>query len=164
MPRPKRVTDADILDATRRVLLRQGASFTLSDVATEVGLSRAALIQRFENKAGLERQLAAHHLAALQRLIDSLPVTNKGPQRVRDFFDKVLAAFEISALIADTGNTALLREAVVARLDEPSRQRAGDVADLVMTVLAGAAAEGGREHVASRLHLALKLIYAGRPG
>jgi TetR/AcrR family macrolide resistance operon transcriptional repressor len=162
MPRPKLASDADILDATRRVLLRQGATFTLSDVATEVGLSRAALIQRFGNKAGLERQLAAHHLLALQRLIESLPVTNKGPQRTLDFLDKVLAEFDISVLLADAGNAELLRDAIVSRLDEPSRQRAGEVADLVMTVLIGAAAEGDREHVASRLRLALKLIYAGR--
>lgn len=163
MPRPKLVSDADILDATRRVLLRQGAAFTLSDVATEVSLSRAALIQRFSNKAGLEQRLAAHHLAALQRLIEASPVTNKGPQRTLDFLDKVLAEFEMSVLLAAAGNAALLREAIVARLDEPSRQRAGEVADLVLTVLTGAAATGDREHVASRLRLALKLIYTGRP-
>lgn len=163
MPRPKLVSDADILDATRRVLLRQGAGFTLSDVATEVGLSRAALIQRFTNKAGLERHLAAYHLGALQRLIGGLPVTNKGPQRTLDFLDKVLAEFAISVLLADAETAALLREAIVARLDEPSRQRAGEVADLVMSVLAGAATEGDGAHVAARLRLALKLIYTGRP-
>jgi TetR/AcrR family macrolide resistance operon transcriptional repressor len=163
MPRPKLVSDADILDATRRVLLRQGTGFTLSEVATEVGLSRAALIQRFDNKAGLERHLAAHQLAALERLIDAHPVTNKGPQRTLDFLDKALAEFEISALLADPAAAALLRDAIVARLDEPSRQRASEVADLVVTVLTGAAREGDRAHVASRLRLALKLIYTGRP-
>ena len=53
--------------------------------------------------------------------------------------------------------------AIVARLDEPSRLRGGEVADMLMTVLQGAAAQGGRSHVEARLWLALKLIYAGRP-
>ncbi|HEY9009986.1 MAG TPA: helix-turn-helix transcriptional regulator [Devosia sp.] len=163
MPRPKLVSDTDVLDATRRVMLREGAGFTLADVATEVGLSRAALIQRFENKTGLARQLAAHNRSALEALIAADPIDNKGPQRVLAFLDRVLEAFAPPVLLADAATVAALRDAVVARLDEPSRQRAGEVADLLLTVLQGAAAAGDRTHVAGRLRLALKLVYAGRP-
>ncbi len=54
MPRPKLHTDAAVLAAALAVLLRKGpSSFTLSDVATEIGMSRAALIQRFGDKARL---------------------------------------------------------------------------------------------------------------
>lgn len=163
MPRPKLVSDTDVLEATRRVMLRQGADFTLTDVAAEVGLSRAALIQRFENKAGLAARLAAHQLEGLGRLIADHPVPNKGPRQLLPFLDSTLGTFDLSVLLADARTTSLLRQAIVDRLDEPSRQRAAEVADLLMTLLAGAAGEGGREHVASRLRLGLKLVYAGRP-
>lgn len=162
MPRPKLVSDIDVLDATRRVMLRQGVGFTLADVAEEVGLSRAALIQRFENKAGLAAHLAAYTRSELAALIEADPIGNKGPQRVLIFLGRVLEAFEASVLLADAAAVSLLREAIVARLDEPSRQRAGEVADLIVTVLQGAAAAGDRTHIAGRLHLALKLVYIGR--
>ena len=163
MPRPKLVSDTDVLEATRRVMLRQGPDFTLTDVAAEVGLSRAALIQRFANKAGLAARLATHQFGGLQQLIADYPLPNKGPRQLLPFLDKTLETFDISVLLADAQTTALLRQAIVDRLDEPSRQRAAEVADLLMTLLAGAAGEGDREHVAARLRLGLKLIYAGRP-
>lgn len=164
MPRPKLASDDEVVDATRRVMLRDGAErFTLSDVAREVGLSRAALIQRFENKAGLARRVARRGLDALQQLIAAHPVTNKGAHQVLGFLEAVLAGFEVSLLAADAGCAESLRHAIVVRLDEPSRQRAGEIADMLMTVLQGAAAQGDRAHMAARLRLALKLIYAGRP-
>jgi AcrR family transcriptional regulator len=144
-------------------MLRQGPDFTLTDVAGEVGLSRAALIQRFDNKAGLAARLAAHQLTGLQQLVADHPVPNKGPRQVLPFLDKTLETFDVSVLLSDAQTVALLRQAIVDRLDEPSRQRAAEVADLLMTLLAGAAHEGDREHVAARLRLGLKLIYAGRP-
>ena len=58
MPRPKLHSDEFVLDAALSVLLRKGPSaFTLSDVAEAVGLSRAALIQRFTDKATLHRKV-----------------------------------------------------------------------------------------------------------
>ncbi|MBB1094068.1 TetR/AcrR family transcriptional regulator [Rhodopseudomonas palustris] len=71
MPRPKLHSDDDILDTAQLVLLRQGPShFTLSDVAKAVGISRAALIQRFTDKATLQ-----------------LRVMERMTQEVRDYFD-----------------------------------------------------------------------------
>lgn len=161
MPRPKLVSDSDVLEATRRVMLREGASFTLNDVAGEIGLSRAALIQRFENKAGLAARLAAHQRAALAQLVADDPVPNKGPRQLLPFLDCVLETFDAAVLLADPGTAAVLRQAIVERIDEPSRQRAAEIADLLMTLLAGAAGEGGRDHIGARLRLALRLIYAG---
>lgn len=163
MPRPKLVSDTDVLDATRRVMRRQGPGFTLADVASEVGLSRAALIQRFENKAGLAKHLADHNRRELEALLAADPIGNKGPQRVLAFLERVLDTFEPSLLLADAEAVTSLHDAVVARLDEPSRQRAAEVADLLVTVLRGAAAEADRGHAAARLRLALKLVYAGAP-
>jgi len=71
MPRPKLVSDAEVLDATHAAMLRLGPDrFTLSDVATAVGLSRAALIQRFTDKRTL-------HVKTMER----------STQEVRDYFD-----------------------------------------------------------------------------
>lgn len=58
MPRPKLHSDEDILSAARDVLLSEGpVDFTLADVAKAVGISRAALIQRFQDKATLHRKV-----------------------------------------------------------------------------------------------------------
>lgn len=165
MPRPKLISDDQVLDATRRVMLRQGvAGFTLSDVAQEVGLSRAALIQRFANRAGLEARVAAHGLEALRQLVTAEAVGNKGPHAALGLLETVLDSFEIPVLLSSEAAATLLRDAIAARLDEPSRQRAGDVADTLVALLMGAAAQGrGNGHVASRLRLALRLIYGGQP-
>src|SRR5690349_11468852 len=54
MSRPRTRTDDDILDAAAKVLLRKGPhAFTLAEVAEEVGLAPATLLQRFRTKKGL---------------------------------------------------------------------------------------------------------------
>ncbi|WP_196259581.1 TetR/AcrR family transcriptional regulator [Pelagibacterium limicola] len=51
MPRPKLHSDETILTKAHEVLVAKGPSnFTLTDVANAVGISRAALIQRFNDK------------------------------------------------------------------------------------------------------------------
>lgn len=59
-PRPRGITDNDILVGTRRVIGRLGPShFTLADVAREVGIAPATLVQRFGSKRGLLLALAS---------------------------------------------------------------------------------------------------------
>ncbi|UHD45465.1 TetR/AcrR family transcriptional regulator [Aureimonas altamirensis] len=70
MPRPKLHSDEFILDTALSILLQKGPSaFTLSDVAEAVGISRAALIQRFKDKATLHQK-----------------VMERNTQEVRDYF------------------------------------------------------------------------------
>jgi AcrR family transcriptional regulator len=58
-PRPRTIPNEDILAATAAVIGRVGpARFTLADVAGEVGLSPATLVQRFGSKRGLLLALA----------------------------------------------------------------------------------------------------------
>lgn len=53
-PRPRTVSDAAILAATHRVIGRVGPNrLTLADVATEVGLAPATLVQRFGSRREL---------------------------------------------------------------------------------------------------------------
>src|SRR5689334_20127853 len=59
-PRPRTISDQDILTAAARVVARVGAPvLTLADVGKETGLSPATLLQRFGSKRGLLLGLAA---------------------------------------------------------------------------------------------------------
>lgn len=70
MPRPKLHSDDTILARAQQVLVEKGPSnFTLTDVAKAVGISRAALIQRFRDRGTL-------HLKVMER----------STEEVRDYF------------------------------------------------------------------------------
>ena len=58
-PRPKATSDADLLAAAHRVVMRLGPNLTLADVAKEAHVSAATLIQRFGSKRGLLLAFAA---------------------------------------------------------------------------------------------------------
>ena len=81
MPRPKRQSDEAVLDAALQVILEKGpASFTLADVAIAVGLSRAALIQRFTDKATLHRKVMERMTQAVRDYFAGLsPETGLSP-------------------------------------------------------------------------------------
>jgi AcrR family transcriptional regulator len=54
MPRPKTVSDADVLDAAHALIHEHGpGALTFTAVARACGLSSATLVQRFKSKAGL---------------------------------------------------------------------------------------------------------------
>ncbi|OLC44932.1 MAG: hypothetical protein AUH43_17455 [Acidobacteria bacterium 13_1_40CM_65_14] len=58
-PRPKATSDADLLAAAHRVVMRLGPNLTLADVAKEAKVSAATLVQRFGSKRGLLLAFAA---------------------------------------------------------------------------------------------------------
>ena len=54
MPRPKTLSDADVLATAHRLIHGQGPdALTLASVAVACGLSASTLVQRFRSKAGL---------------------------------------------------------------------------------------------------------------
>ena len=66
-PRPRTISDKEILIATARVVARVGASvLTLADVGEEAGLSPATLLQRFGSKRGLLLAVAAGSADSLE--------------------------------------------------------------------------------------------------
>ena len=85
-PRPRTVSDDEIFAATMRAVTRVGpARFTLADVGQAVGLSAAALVQRFGSKRAL-----------------LLAVVSRAPDMVDDCFVAARAAHAspLAALVA----------------------------------------------------------------
>jgi len=80
MPRPKTVSDDDVVSATGRVLQRVGpARFTLADVAAESGISPATLIQRFGSKRALMVAFARAESAKAAAPFESARRSNASP-------------------------------------------------------------------------------------
>gem|GEM_PF-395274 len=66
VPRPKTVSDEKVLEAAARVVGRVGpGQLTLADVAAEVGLSPATLVQRFGSKRALLLAVSEHGARAV---------------------------------------------------------------------------------------------------
>jgi AcrR family transcriptional regulator len=53
MPRPRNITDEEILETARAVFLEQGARVSTAVVAKRIGISQAVLFQRFGTKENL---------------------------------------------------------------------------------------------------------------
>jgi len=100
-PRPRLVSDADILAGALRAITRLGpVRLTLAEVAREVGLSAATLVQRFGSKRGLLLAVAkqapegnealfqmlrdAHrsHVAALVAMADCMALMGSTPAEI----------------------------------------------------------------------------------
>jgi len=79
-PRPRTIDDAAILEAAGRIVSRQGpAKFTLADIAGEVGLSAATLVQRFGSKRGLMLALAGSARDSVEACFDVVRASNPSP-------------------------------------------------------------------------------------
>lgn len=79
MARTQSVSDDQILAAARSVFERRGLhDFTLTDVAAEVGLSRAAVILRFDSTHALKVLLMTKLVEEFSRALDVLPKSPSG--------------------------------------------------------------------------------------
>jgi AcrR family transcriptional regulator len=79
-PRPRTKDDAAILDATGRIISRMGpAKFTLAEVAREIGLSAATLVQRFGSKRGLMLALAESARDSVEACFAAVRGANPSP-------------------------------------------------------------------------------------
>ncbi len=64
-PRPRLASDAEIVEAAKRVISREGPNgFTLAEVGREAGLAPATLVQRFGSKRGLMLAVAGRGAGA----------------------------------------------------------------------------------------------------
>jgi AcrR family transcriptional regulator len=79
-PRPRTIDDGAILQATAMVISRVGPStFTLADVAKEVGLSPATLLQRFGSKRGLMLALAQSGVEGIEACFRAVRAAHPRP-------------------------------------------------------------------------------------
>jgi AcrR family transcriptional regulator len=79
MARPQTASDDEILQASLRVMVRRGHdAFTLSEVAAEVGLSRAAIILRFKGTHALKVRLTTYIVDRFVQSLRSLPSSRGG--------------------------------------------------------------------------------------
>lgn len=163
-PRPRLATDTEILMAVFRVVARNGpARMTLADVAKEVGLSAAALVQRFGSKRALllaaAADAAAGHgflfaqarakhaspLSALVGLAECMTVFGNTREEVAnslsffcgDLADKEFRAHaQTGAQTFQSGLRSLLRDAIAA--GEIEKCDAGVLARELYVVIYGA--------------------------
>ncbi|WP_424812937.1 TetR/AcrR family transcriptional regulator [Roseococcus sp. YIM B11640] len=153
MPRPKTISDEDVLAAALEVLAEKGADFTLSDLALQIGLARATLIQRFGDRDAIILRIATYEAEVTRNWLAGLPV-EVGWDGVWRFLEAIVggmgdgegfsARVTLAALEARHAGLrelayqryALVQDAIAARLpDVPERAR---IAQHLHTVIAGA--------------------------
>jgi AcrR family transcriptional regulator len=79
-PRPRTVSDDDILTATARAMSKVPPTrFTLAGVAREVGLAPATLVQRFGSKRGLLLALSSQSAASMDACFDAVRQAHASP-------------------------------------------------------------------------------------
>ena len=181
MPRPKLRSDEEILEAATAVLKRRGPlDFTLSAVATEVGLSRAALIQRFTNRDRLLVRMMERSVRQVHVHLDAMPA-GPGPGGLWEFLQALVRSmstrddFSVNFLIAwyelqvpELRELAIERNrAVVAGIRRRLPPDAPAEAELLLhAIIAGATTQWATEprgaladHVLARLAPALQLMF-----
>ena len=186
MPRPKTVDDNTVLDAALKIMLRpQREAFTLSDVATEVGLSRAALIQRFQNRDGLQLRVAERGLQMLDEYLQEAP-SHQGVDDVWTFLRTLVNSMgsddrlpSLLMMLRDDmvdkelntiakARNRLIRNAISERLPDASEGQNDMLASLIQATMQGAALQAGvdspselKRHILDHIRLQLDLIFPG---
>lgn len=186
MPRPKTVDDNTVLDAALKIMLRpQREAFTLSDVATELGLSRAALIQRFQNRDGLQLRVAERGLQMLEEYLQEAP-SHQGVDDVWTFLRTLVNSMgsddrlpSLLMMLRDDmvdkelntiakARNRLIRNAISERLPDASEGQNDMLASLIQATMQGAALQAGvdspselKRHILDHIRLQLDLIFPG---
>lgn len=80
MARPRKASDEEIFEAAFGVMQRRGpAEWTLADVASEVGLTAGALVQRFGSKRALLLVLTERYADSVPRMYADLRTRHTSP-------------------------------------------------------------------------------------
>ena len=79
-PRPRKVSDDEVLAAAHRAMTRLGpGELTLAEIATEAGVTAGALVQRFGSKRALLLALAEGAAASAGDMIRELGAAHRSP-------------------------------------------------------------------------------------
>jgi AcrR family transcriptional regulator len=100
MPRPRTVSDADILAAARTAFLKDGVAASTRAIAAEAGISEAVLFQRFGTKERLFFAAMVPGPAKLDEMFDAEPGRGEVGTNVErclmkliDYFREVMPVF-----------------------------------------------------------------------
>lgn len=92
-PRPRLMPDSDVVTGVARVIERLGPSrFTLSDVAKEVGLAPATLVQRFGSKRGLLLAVTRQGASGVREQFARLRASSRSPLQTIEAIARCMAA------------------------------------------------------------------------
>ncbi len=157
MARPKHASDQQVLSAAHRIYSERGhRGFTLSELARDVDLSRAALIQRFGNVESLRMRLARERAGRLRQLLAELPVERSGDALI------ALAAF-IGSMVEGRSGLASYMQAVQADLDDAElihveKERGAALSEAVACRMPELPIDNQSAALAFRAHLAGSLM------
>lgn len=147
MPRPKTVDDEIVLNAALKAMAEKGTAFTLTDVARDVGLSRATLIQRFGDRNAFLRRMAEQELSATRVWLEEQPVTDD-PDGLWGFLEAIIGGMGNG----DSFSGRIVIAALEAR-DPELRALAACRYDLVQQAIADRLpADCDRRQVAEHIH------------
>lgn len=147
MPRPKTISDEDVLAAALEVLAARGAAFTLADLAERIGLARATLIQRFGDREAILLRIAGFEVEATRRWLETLPV-----ETGRDGLWQFLAGI-VGSMGAGAGFSARVALAALEAQNPALRDLAQERYGLVQAAIAARLPEGPeRAQTAAHLH------------
>lgn len=101
-PRPRKVSDEDILAATYRAMTRLGpGELTLAEIAGEAGVTAGALVQRFGSKRQLLLALSSRSAASGDDFFRSLRASHRSPlAALRAYVDCLAQMAESPAALA----------------------------------------------------------------
>lgn len=136
MPRPLTATDDDIMEAAQKVLALRGSSgFSVSEVARDLSLSRAAITSRFKSAQNLKQQVLVRNTELFKGKLSNLKL-EKGAEGLleiaeliggmtngRENFSAYMAKYASSvddpdAMEIEQQRGQVLREAILAVMPE----------------------------------------------
>jgi TetR/AcrR family macrolide resistance operon transcriptional repressor len=153
MARPFTATDDDILRAAAKVMQRRGPdAFALAEVATEVGLSRAAIILRFKSTHDLKVTLLTKMVQRFADALATLPQSPSGDNvlRVAAFIGTHVGSREGSGKFFANYFTTNVRD---RELFELERRRGAVLRDAISKVMPQTAIDHDSAILAFRAHL-----------
>lgn len=157
MARPKQASDEEVLEAAHRIYRERGhQGFTLSELARDVGLSRAAIIQRFDSADALRMKLARERVGRFATILEGLPVTRGGDALVS------LAAF-IGGMVGGRRQLASFMQNMQAdlgdgELRELEKTRGQAMLDAIEARMPAVAIDRASAALAFRAHLSGSLM------
>ena len=153
MARPVTTSDEEILGAARKVIAARGPDgFSIAEVASEVGLSRAAIILRFKSTHALKVASLEEMVEQFGAALDALPKTPSGDNllRVAAFIGKHMGSREGSVRFFANYYTSNVTDPELSALE----RKRGDLLDKAISlVMPAAAIELPSAVLAFRAHL-----------